>query len=385
MGRVAHYTLMGISWHRSACSLRNLFSKEGQDCGSLGIRPSRTPCLVCRAAFLLKGAMYVVNSLGGALPSTASELAKIPGIGPYTSAAIASIAFNEAAAVVDGNVMRVMSRLFKIPGNPKEKAFTNAVAVAASSMLHLQRPGDWNQAVMELGASVCRPSNPVCDRCAVVDFCAARIAEQAGSGIAVTSFPGKATVVAKRVATAVACVLVLLQGEESGPHGSTGAKGGALRKRGHVLLVKRPEKGLLPGMWEVPTADLSAHVNDVDREQPQGKRTVERDDAISSALSALALEHETAVAVKAAVKSAYECGSFVHQFSHISLTTQVLRCDVCMGQAALERLHEHCASTEGMKLVQWSALKGAGISTLTDKVLQAASTNVLAVCASKKK
>jgi A/G-specific adenine glycosylase len=105
-----------------------------------------------RAGFLLKGAKHVVNDLDGKLPETAAQLAKIPGIGPYTSAAVASIAFNEAIAAVDGNVHRVMARLFAIPGTVKEKAFCDAVGAAAGSLLCHSKPGDFNQAVMELGA-----------------------------------------------------------------------------------------------------------------------------------------------------------------------------------------------------------------------------------------
>ena len=92
-----------------------------------------------------------MDSLSGDMPRTAADLSKIPGIGPYTSAAIASIAFGEPAAAVDGNVMRVMARLFTLPGNPKEKAFVASVTAAATSTLDSQRPGDFNQAVMELG------------------------------------------------------------------------------------------------------------------------------------------------------------------------------------------------------------------------------------------
>jgi A/G-specific adenine glycosylase len=87
----------------------------------------------------------VVESLNGVMPSTTAELLKIPGIGPYTSAAVASIAFRQPAAAVDGNVMRVMSRLLTIPGTNKEKAFLKAVDLAAGGLLHQTRPGDWNQ------------------------------------------------------------------------------------------------------------------------------------------------------------------------------------------------------------------------------------------------
>jgi adenine-specific DNA glycosylase len=143
--------------HADAClaelaSRHPLVAHHGMPTPARAKRSSLTvTAVVCRAGFLLKGAKHVVSDLAGELPCTAAELAKIPGIGPYTSAAIASIAFDEAAAAVDGNVMRVMARLFKLAGNPKEKVLVDSVGKAASRLLDPGRPGDFNQAVMELG------------------------------------------------------------------------------------------------------------------------------------------------------------------------------------------------------------------------------------------
>lgn len=100
---------------------------------------------VRRAANLLKGAQFVVERFGGRFPATAAELQEIPGVGPYTSAAVASIAFGEATAAVDGNVHRVMARLLTIPGATTERAFQAAVTAAAGELLDASRPGDWNQ------------------------------------------------------------------------------------------------------------------------------------------------------------------------------------------------------------------------------------------------
>lgn len=100
---------------------------------------------VRRAASLLKGAQFVVEELGGAFPTSAKQLETLPGVGPYTSAAVASIAFSEAAAAVDGNVHRVMARLLTIPGTTQDRVFLQAATVAAAELLDTSRPGDWNQ------------------------------------------------------------------------------------------------------------------------------------------------------------------------------------------------------------------------------------------------
>ena len=127
-----------------------------------------------RARFLLDGAKYIVNDLGGHFPQTAKELMKIPGVGAYTSNAIASIACGEQVAVVDGNVIRVMSRLRQLGGDPRSAAMTKLFADVAQQALDPERPGDFNQAVMELGATVCVPNTqPSCKVCPVRDWCSA--------------------------------------------------------------------------------------------------------------------------------------------------------------------------------------------------------------------
>lgn len=122
-----------------------------------------------RCRLLLAGARYVASL--GRWPSTAAEWLSVPGVGLYTAGAIASIAFNEPAPLVDGNVERVFARLtgsFSSGDALKKEAW----AWAASSV-HLSRPGDWNQALMELGATVCKPIGPICPICPIADQCVA--------------------------------------------------------------------------------------------------------------------------------------------------------------------------------------------------------------------
>jgi A/G-specific adenine glycosylase len=121
-----------------------------------------------RARMLHAAAKVVAHKLGGEFPSTSAGLRDLPGIGPYTAAAIASIAFDEPAATVDGNVERVIER---ISGD----GFSNRqIWKTAGLLLDRDRPGDFNQAMMELGATVCTPRAPACRTCPVVELCATR-------------------------------------------------------------------------------------------------------------------------------------------------------------------------------------------------------------------
>jgi A/G-specific adenine glycosylase len=126
-----------------------------------------------RARNLHATAKYISDELNGQFPDSFKELLKLKGVGPYTAAAISSIAFNEKAAVVDGNVYRVLSRVFNIDtpidSTEGKKVFQNL----ANDLITSQDPGDHNQAIMELGATVCTPSNPDCNSCPLSDKCLA--------------------------------------------------------------------------------------------------------------------------------------------------------------------------------------------------------------------
>ncbi|RPG81091.1 MAG: A/G-specific adenine glycosylase [Crocinitomicaceae bacterium TMED114] len=127
-----------------------------------------------RARNLHAAAQHVVNELHGELPHSSEGWRQLPGIGPYTAAAIASICFSEPVPVVDGNVQRVLSRLFDIANPVDRKAGKAAIDAAAAELVHPKRPGDSNQAWMELGALVCTPKNPKCGDCPLVQDCQAR-------------------------------------------------------------------------------------------------------------------------------------------------------------------------------------------------------------------
>lgn len=177
-----------------------------------------------RARNLLKCARVVATDLGGKFPDTAQELAKLPGIGPYTSAAIAAIAFDRAETVVDGNVERVMARVFAetdpIPAG-KDK-----LRARAAEMTPQKRPGDYAQAVMDLGATICTPKSPACGICPWREDCKGR-----KQGIADT-LPRREPKKPKPTRRGIAYV--------------------GRREDGAWLLETRPEKGLLGGMLGWP-------------------------------------------------------------------------------------------------------------------------------------
>lgn len=178
-----------------------------------------------RARNLKRCAEIVAEAHGGRFPETAAALSELPGIGPYTAAAIAAIAFDEPAPVVDGNVERVVTRLFRIATPlPKAKA---EVRAQVAGITPAKRPGCFAQAMMDLGATICSPKRPTCALCPLTDGCAARAAGDP------ELFPVKAPKKEKPTRTGSAYV--------------------AVRADGAVLLRRRAERGLLGGMAEVPS------------------------------------------------------------------------------------------------------------------------------------
>jgi len=180
-----------------------------------------------RARNLHACAQAVTARHGGRFPDSEAALADLPGIGPYTAAAIAAIAFDRPAAPVDGNVERVIARLFAVEDlMPSAKPTIRALA---AELTPARRPGDFAQAMMDLGATLCTPKKPACALCPWREPCAARARGDA------ETFPRKAEKRAGRLRRGAAFVVV--------------------RADGRLLVRTRPAKGLLGGMTEVPTSD----------------------------------------------------------------------------------------------------------------------------------
>lgn len=186
-----------------------------------------------RARNLLACARAVARDHDGVFPGTEAELLKLPGVGAYTAAAVAAIAFEQPANVVDGNVERVMSRLFAVEA-PLPAARPHLKALAARFVLGDQ-PGaeraDWPQALMDLGATICRPKSPLCEQCPVAFGCAALATGEPGR------YPLKSKKAERPHRRGIAWVL--------------------RDEQGRVALVRRPDKGLLGGMLGLPTSHWS--------------------------------------------------------------------------------------------------------------------------------
>ncbi|MBI4316134.1 MAG: A/G-specific adenine glycosylase [Chloroflexi bacterium] len=184
-----------------------------------------------RARNLHKAAQKVVAEFGGKLPRDANTLRKLPGIGRYTAGAIASIAFNADAAVLDGNVKRVLARVFNLTDDVKSAAGEKKLWALAQSLVPPGRAGDYNQAVMDLGATVCRRQQPACPVCPLRGLCEAQK----------LGVQDQRPVTRKRPPT---------------PHYTVAA--GIIRRRRRILIAQRPADKLLGGLWEFPGGKVEA-------------------------------------------------------------------------------------------------------------------------------
>ncbi|MFW6199031.1 MAG: A/G-specific adenine glycosylase, partial [Gemmatimonadota bacterium] len=178
-----------------------------------------------RARNLHRAARMVRERHGGSVPDTVEGLKTLPGVGEYTAGAVASIAFHRAEPAVDGNVRRVLSRLYDLadPGDAHLRR-------KAGSLVDPKRPGCFNQALMELGATVCTPTAPACARCPLEQLCLAR----ARGTVEERPRPRKRSSVA----------------------GKSVVVGIPVSSDGRTLLVRRPEDGLLGGLWEFPSMEV---------------------------------------------------------------------------------------------------------------------------------
>ena len=178
-----------------------------------------------RAKNLKKSAKIIYKEMNGKLPSTVKNLQNLPGIGRYTAGAISSIAFGLKAPVLDGNVKRVLSRLFCINKNGTTSAFENCLWEKAENLLPFRRPGDFNQALMELGATVCIPGSPICQQCPLRTICKAFLKNK------VNEFPPSKKIKSSKKIEVSAGIII---------------------KNKKVYIQQRLKNGLMGGLWEFP-------------------------------------------------------------------------------------------------------------------------------------
>ncbi|CAB1063617.1 A/G-specific adenine glycosylase (EC [Olavius sp. associated proteobacterium Delta 1] len=178
-----------------------------------------------RARNLHKAAGVVLNQHLGNIPQSRPDFRKLPGVGDYIAAAVLSIAFSKPYSVVDGNVKRVLSRLFIMDEPVNQSSAKKIYQQAAADLLDTQKPGTFNQALMELGAIVCKPRNPLCPACPVQTWCLAYQRDR------ISEFPRKL----KKKATPQYPIAV-----------------GVVFKNSRVIITRRKPEGLLGGLWEFP-------------------------------------------------------------------------------------------------------------------------------------
>ncbi len=235
-----------------------------------------------RARSLRKAAQHIVREHGGELPDDLAALAGLPGVGRYTAAAIASIAFGQDAAALDGNIRRVLARVFDLETPADSPAGERALWALAQEHLPKGRAGDYNQALMDLGATVCLPRRPACPTCPLESHCRAR----------------RLGVEQKRP---------VMRPRQKVPHYVVTAA--VIRRRGRVLLAKRPSKGLLGGMWEFP-----------------GGKLEEGEDLPS----ALRRELREELGVQVRVGAAF--GVYRHAYTHFRITLHAFLCELSGGR-----------------------------------------------------
>jgi A/G-specific adenine glycosylase len=265
-----------------------------------------------RARNLHKAARAVVERHGGELPATEEALRELPGIGPYTAAAVSAIGFDERAFALDGNGARVWARLLAVRDSIDRPATRKALHARGLDEVPARRAGDFNQAVMELGATVCTPRAPRCGACPVAKACGAHAAGDAAR------IPVRTPKRAKKVVRAACCACV--------------------DTAGRVLLVRR-QSGLLAGTWALPLVELEDEA---------------ADRALGAAVRELGVDTGRLVAR----------GEVRHVFTHRDVTVEVFRT-----RARARR------SRDGHATRRWmapDALTDLGISSFTRKTLEAA-------------
>ena len=243
-----------------------------------------------RARNLHKAAGMVASEHNGKLPASRAELEKLPGIGPYTAGAIASMAFGLDEAVVDGNVKRVLARIFEVEEAVNTTKGTKTIWALAEAHLPPGKAADYNQALMELGATVCTPRQPNCAACPAAELC------QANQHGRQAELPAK-------------------KPRPKAPHYTVTAA--VIMQDGLTLIAQRPQDALLGGMWEFPG----------------GKR--EEGESLPDCLKREILE-ELGVTIEIGEK----VGIFKHAYTHFKVTLHAYICQLADGEEPERREHQ---------------------------------------------
>ena len=235
-----------------------------------------------RARSLQKAAQIIVDEYGGALPEDARTLRRLPGIGSYTAGAIASIAFGADEPALDGNIRRVLARVFDVQAPSRSPEGEQTLWRLAAENLPPGKAGEYNQALMDLGASICTPRNPDCSACPLSKICQA-------------------------YALGVQEQRPVRSARKDVPHYTVTAA--VIQRNGHVLVTRRPENGLLGGMWEFPGGKL-------------------QDGEDLPACLQREIQEELGVMVEVADR----LGTYRHAYTHFRVTLHAFRCKLVDGE-----------------------------------------------------
>ena len=238
-----------------------------------------------RARNLHKAAQVVVEELAGEIPADYAAFRKLPGVGEYIAAAVQSIAFNQPYAVVDGNVKRVLARLFLIETPINQSGSTKIFQEQADLLLDHTAPGIFNQAMMELGATICRPQSPTCIVCPVNTAC------RAFQTVRQEEFPVR---------------------QKSKPLPEYHTVAGVIHKGDRILITQRKPEGLLGGLWEFPSGKI------------QAKETAEQ-------ACVRAMREETNLLVE----PIEYLTRVKHAYTHFKIMMDVFHCDYQSGEVVL--------------------------------------------------
>ncbi|XP_069126065.1 adenine DNA glycosylase-like isoform X2 [Argopecten irradians] len=315
-----------------------------------------------RGRRLHEGTKKVVEELGGEMPKTAEDLQKLlPGVGRYTAGAIASIAYNQVTGLVDGNVIRVLCRMRIMGGDSTGQAVQDKLWSHANSVVDPERPGDFNQGMMELGATICTPKSPSCDSCPVKEICLAYSkVEQEKQKSAMKILTNNNNSITDIECLADTCPLCFQQEDMWEPSNGVenyprkGKKKAPREERTDVcivcrrrqeskdeyLIVQRPNKGLLAGMWEFPSL--------LQVEEAQNPTDIILDKSCGASLQTTG--------------KSQHIGEVVHIFSHIHQTYVIQAITIEEGEVTLNTEQPpsrwvskedflECAVSTGMKKV----------------------------------
>lgn len=309
-----------------------------------------------RAALLHQGAQYVQTQCGGRMPTAEAELRKVPGIGPYTAGAIASICYDEPVAAIDGNVLRVLSRLSGDKDfDPKDardckRAAQWGVGLYSSCEPGPQLPGYINEGLIELGATLCRPSGePSCSECPLSNLCKARQFKDIGD---IECIDGIIPKRGKKIANI------------SSQHVMTFVHAffdGTTPEDFHIILAKRKADGLLANMWEFPNIQLQSPEDK--REQAAAVKALQTLDAATPKRGNDCTKPISSAPLK----------SFVHKFSHINMTIEphlVLHASLESLQALCKgRSGPHFPQSRDVRVVSTADIATLGAGKIVEKVV----------------